>query len=261
MRKQFIIPLLTLLYLSALVTAVWGVDRAQLLEELQQAGFAVVGEGSRHGVDFIAITLPKGMAIYSVCRKVPSLQANFVNARDRIAVFNALNPFYARGHNGEPFETELTTLKIPVDLDANLAVFPEQDPGLQAYGRYIIIDITKSYLGVYENGQLQKVYPISSGRNGTGLCRGPQVSFTIQGKDKNHWSSIYETYMPWSLLISSPYFIHGGVLPGVADSAGCIRMFPQDAEELFHIVDVGTPGRIVCSSDVGKRDDRLAKLQ
>jgi lipoprotein-anchoring transpeptidase ErfK/SrfK len=53
--------------------------------------------------------------------------------------------------------------------------------------------------------------------------------------------------MPWSLLIRRPYFIHGGCLPGVPDSKGCIRLFNDHAQELFSLVEVGTPGRIMFS--------------
>jgi lipoprotein-anchoring transpeptidase ErfK/SrfK len=54
--------------------------------------------------------------------------------------------------------------------------------------------------------------------------------------------------MPWALLIKRPYYIHGGALPGQRDSAGCIRLFPKDAEELYQLVEVGTPGRIIQTS-------------
>ena len=63
-------------------------------------------------------------------------------------------------------------------------------------------------------------------------------------------SLIYDTLMPRSLLLKLPYYIHGGALPGKSDSAGCIRLFPHDAEELYHLVEVGTPGRIIETSQL-----------
>ncbi len=224
-------------------------DAQQLMEELDGAGLQVIGTGQKFGIPYVEINFPRGMAVYTICRIVPSLSERFFEARDKIGVFNALNPFYVRGDNGEPFETQVRTLKIPLDFSREAEVFPAADRALETHDKYIVIDITKSYLALYERGTLARVFPISSGRNGTGLCRGPRLDFAIQYKDKNHWSSIYDVWMPWSLHMVGPYFIHGGVLPGVADSAGCIRMFPRDAEELFHLVDVGTPGRIVCVSE------------
>jgi len=239
-------------------------DAHRLIQELQQAGFQVVGEGEKFGMPYVEIIFPPKTAVYTICRMVPLLSENFFDAREKIGVFNALNPFYVRGDNGEPFETQVRTLKIPLDLSREAEIFPSTDATLQSYHKYIIIDVTKSYLALYERGALVKVFPISSGRSGTGLCRGPQLDFAIQWKDQNHWSNIYDVWMPWSLHMTGPYFIHGGVLPGVADSAGCIRMFPKDAEELFHLVDVGTPGRVVCNNnfvqDCRKTPGRLAKL-
>jgi len=50
------------------------------------------------------------------------------------------------------------------------------------------------------------------------------------------------------LRMQGAYFIHGGVLPGQSDSHGCVRMFIDDAKELYHLVDVGTPGKVVSTS-------------
>lgn len=55
--------------------------------------------------------------------------------------------------------------------------------------------------------------------------------------------------------------IHGSPFPkgvGVRSSHGCIRMLPEDVEELFHNVKVGTPVQIVNqTTKVGRLDDKL----
>ena len=104
------------------------------------------------------------------------------------------------------------------------------------------MDLDKGFLALYVRGELKRVFPVSGGSLGRET---PLIDFEIKAKEKSHWSNIYDTWMPWSLLIKAPYYIHGGVLPGENDSAGCIRMFRQDARELYHLVEVGTPGRIV----------------
>jgi len=118
---------------------------------------------------------------------------------------------------------------------------------LSTYEQYLLVDIGKNFLALYERGELTRVFPISPGKPGD---RTPLFSFRIQSKDENHWSSIYETWMPWSLQMQGPYYIHGGVLPGRSDSAGCVRMPIEDAEQLFKLVKVGTPGRVIETSKV-----------
>jgi lipoprotein-anchoring transpeptidase ErfK/SrfK len=97
-------------------------------------------------------------------------------------------------------------------------------------------------LALYAQGELQWVFPVSGG---TAEKKTPLMSFKIQAKYQEHWSTIYDTWMPWALLMQRPYYIHGGALPGASDSAGCIRLFPRDAEKLYDLVEVGTPGQII----------------
>jgi lipoprotein-anchoring transpeptidase ErfK/SrfK len=78
------------------------------------------------------------------------------------------------------------------------------------------------------------------------------IDFRILSKDEDHWSNIYESWMPWALHIQGPYYIHGGVLPGQADSHGCIRLPLDDAEQLFKAVAKGTPGRIIDTPKVDR---------
>jgi L,D-transpeptidase ErfK/SrfK len=53
----------------------------------------------------------------------------------------------------------------------------------------------------------------------------------------------------FALRLSIPgYLIHGTNMPGgigIRSSSGCIRMFPEDIESLFHKVTVGDPVRII----------------
>ena len=54
------------------------------------------------------------------------------------------------------------------------------------------------------------------------------------------------------LHLKGLYYIHGGVLPGKADSAGCIRLPIDAAEQLYNLVEVGTPGRIIDTPKVDR---------
>jgi hypothetical protein len=239
---------LFLTFLAIFLFPGWGgaadLGESRLYQELAQAGFTIVGAGEKYQVPYVEILVPEGLAVYSLCRRIPSLNERYFEAREKIAHFNAVNPFYHRSRRAQPNTMSLETLKIPLDLAQEPEIFPAFNQDLSQHDRYILIDIGKSYLALYDRGGLLRVYPISPGAR----SRTPLINFTVQLKKENHWSTIYDSWMPWSLLISRPYYIHGGALPGVADSAGCIRMFNEDARELYELVQVGTPGRIVFSA-------------
>ena len=154
---------------------------------------------------------------------------------------------YIKNNAGEPSSLEADTLKIPLDRTIVPEIFPAVDDSLASYDKFILVDIGKGFLALYAQGELQRVFPISGG---TPEKATPLIDFKIAKKYEEHWSNIYDTWMPWALLIKRPYYIHGGALPGRSDSAGCIRLFPHDAEELYHLVEVGTPGRIIETSQL-----------
>ena len=234
-------------------------DYDRLGRELEQSGFTVLDSGITYGVPYVEIQVPRGASVVSIIRKVPSLNADFFRYRDKIAFLNGVNPFYIKSIYGEPFSLEADFLRIPLDPGLDPEIFPAFEDALASHEKYILVDLDKGYLGLYARGELERVFPISGGKSEK---QTPLLTFEIKAKDKEHWSSIYDVYMPYSLLMESPYYIHGGVLPGEHDSAGCIRMFRRDARELYHLVDVGTPGRVVQASRIKEPlpDQPLAKL-
>jgi hypothetical protein len=213
-----------------------------LCRELAESGFKVLGSGMAYGVPYAEIELPIGSSITSLCRRVPSFNKDFTRCRNKIAFLNALHPLYVKTRDHQPFSLEADTLKVPLNLDIVPEIFPSHDDTLESYDKFILVDVGKGFLAVYGQGELLRVFPISGGAPEKET---PLISFKIKAKYENHWSNIYDTWMPWSLLMKLPYYIHGGALPGRSDSAGCIRLFPPDAEELYHLVEVGTPGRIM----------------
>ena len=235
------------LCLCGLFGAAWAqeVDYTPICQELEKAGFKILGTGMAYGVPYVEIKVPVGASITSICRRVPSFNADFSRCRNNIAFLNALHPSFIKTRESEPFSLETDTLKIPLNRDMVPEIFPAQDDSLESYDQFILIDIGKGFLALYARGELQRVFPISGGTPGK---KTPLISFKIKAKYENHWSNIYDTWMPWSLLMQQPYYIHGGALPGQSDSAGCIRLFPHNAEELYNLVEVGTPGRIIQTS-------------
>jgi hypothetical protein len=220
-------------------------DYSPLCRELEKAGLDILNSGLAYGVPYVEIKVPAGASITSICKLVPSLRADFKRCRDKTAFFNALHPLYIKDNAGQPASLEADTLKIPLDRSIVPEIFPAADDSLSSYDKFILVDIGKGFLALYAQGELQRVFPISGGRAEKAT---PLMDFKIAKKEEEHWSTIYDTWMPWSLLLKLPYYIHGGALPGRSDSAGCIRLFPHDAEELYHLVEVGTPGRIIETS-------------
>jgi hypothetical protein len=250
-----IVKLLSLTIVIGLLLGIFGVagaqewDYSQQCQEIEQSGFKIVTTGIQYGIPYAEVRIPRGFSINSFCRRVPSMRADFIAWRERIAFFNALNPFFIKTGSEEPFSIIANTLKVPLNLDQEAQIFPSVDPSLAGYEKYLVVDIGKSFLAYYHWGELQRVFPVSAGAAGKGT---PLFDFQVQRKSKNHWSNIYDTWMPYALEIKAPYYIHGGALPGKSDSAGCIRMFPKNARELFQWVDVGTPGRIIETEKTGQ---------
>ena len=225
-------------------------EKNRIYQEIVKAGYRIMGVGERFQVPYVEIVIPPKESIISVCRRVPSLNQKFFEVRHRIAYFNVLNPFYLKTPEEEPYSINTTTLKIPLDLTREPVIFPPYEESLARYEKYLLIDLGKEYLALYAYGRLLRTYPISPGTAGPGTrSTTPLLPFTILSKHEHFYSEKYDdAWMPYSLQVHGPYYIHGGVLPGRPDSHGCIRMFLEHARELFDLVEVGTPGRIINSA-------------
>ncbi len=247
--QKFLSCYVFLLCLFGLVAAAGAeeADYSQLCRDLEKSGFQVVALGQAYGVPYVEIKIPVGFSVTSFCRRIPSFSNEFMRCRNKIAFFNALNPSYIKTRTREPFSIEADTLKVPLNLYKVPEIFPAYDSSLAGYEKYLLVDIGKGFLAYYVRGELMRVFPLSAGAPGR---RTPLFTFKVEKKLQSHWSTIYDTWMPWALLLKRPYYIHGGALPGKNDSAGCIRMFTHNAKELFHLVDVGTPGRIIQTAKV-----------
>lgn len=110
----------------------------------------------------------------------------------------------------------------------------------------IVVDTNTLKLTLYVDGKPYKTYPVAVGRpRETTLS--PVGEWRIVHKARN-WGGGFGTRwmglnVPWGI-----YGIHGTNKPwsiGTRASAGCIRMFNHDVEELYSWVPVGTPVRIV----------------
>jgi hypothetical protein len=103
----------------------------------------------------------------------------------------------------------------------------------------ILVSTPDQLLYVYRNGIRIGRSTVSTGRTGH---RTPVGVFTILQKQVDHYSTIYHgASMPYmERLTWGGVALHGGNLPGFADSHGCIRLPLQFAKLLYNITDKGT---------------------
>lgn len=156
-------------------------------------------------------------------------------------------------HTVKPGET-LTQISIDyrTPISAILQANPGMNPNLIYSGQtitipgfpsphtlpyHIEVSISNRSLKLFNEGVLQKQYPIAVGRI---LHQTPVGDFIIINKAPNPGGPFGTM---WMSLSKQHYGIHGTNDPssiGKAVSRGCIRMYNKDVEELASIVPIGT---------------------
>lgn len=114
-------------------------------------------------------------------------------------------------------------------------------------GRAIYVDLRELTLTLYALGKPVEVLPVLSiGRRGT-PWETPSGTYRVQTKEENHYSSIGNVWMPYSMEFFGNFFIHGwpyydsGKAVPEGYSGGCIRLSTDDAKKVFEFADYGTP--------------------
>ena len=116
-----------------------------------------------------------------------------------------------------------------------------------AHEKMVGADLSTMTLYLYEKGEPVAEYPIlSKGRRGS-QWETPTGLYEIELKLENHFSSIGQVYMPYSMQFFGNFFIHGWpYYPGGEPveegfSGGCIRLSTDDAQAVFAFADTQTP--------------------
>jgi hypothetical protein len=109
----------------------------------------------------------------------------------------------------------------------------------------MVVSLDEQHLYVYRNGVVIGVSPISSGKAG---YETPTGVYTILQKEREHYSNLYQhAPMPYMQRLTwDGVALHAGVLPGRADSHGCIRLPATFAGELYKVT---RPGDVVVVAD------------
>ncbi len=114
----------------------------------------------------------------------------------------------------------------------------------RAIGYSITVDTSARILTLFKNGKVFKTYPIAIGKPSTPT---PKGNFKIINKAYNpggpfgaRWLGLNAPY--------GDYGIHGTNNPssiGKAVSNGCIRTYNNNIIELYNLVSIGTPVKII----------------
>lgn len=117
----------------------------------------------------------------------------------------------------------------------------------QAHERMIAADLTNMKLYLFENGYATATIDIlSKGKRGS-RWETPTGLYKIETKEENHFSSIGEVNMPYSMQFFGNFFVHGwpyypdGTPVPEGYSGGCIRVSTEDAKKVYEFVRRGTP--------------------
>lgn len=214
-----------------------------IYKELAQHGRMTTGEIEVvYGVPCVEVMLNDGESIRTFVYSVHSLKIKPIPAQDRIALMNGTHYLLVVNGPGN-ISTDKNKIFVPLDFSIEPKILPEFLSEAAKYEKYMLIVRRQQYLGLYEWGNLQYTFPISSGtHNSTPLRR-----FVVHYMDEVHNSTIFEQApMNLALNIGGAYFIHEGIVPGYAASHGCIRIFPLHARFLFYQwARPGIPGKII----------------
>lgn len=114
---------------------------------------------------------------------------------------------------------------------------------LQARSNSITIDLNNRVLKLHRDSQLFKSYPVAVGSPDSPT---PPGNWTIVEKIENPGGPYGSRWMRLSIPWGS-YGVHGTNMPdsiGTYASHGCVRMFNEDAIDLYNLVSIGTPVQI-----------------
>lgn len=154
----------------------------------------------------------------------------------------AVRQFFVRLAEGKVGFTDAGDLVFPDDKK----FFDTKQDFMQQRKNFVEADLTEMRLRLYESGSFVKEFPIlAKGKEGS-WWETPTGSYTALKKEQNHYSSIGNVWMPWSVQFYGNFFIHGwpyndaGELVPQGYSGGCIRLSTENAKELYHFLSEGT---------------------
>ncbi|MGM0629339.1 MAG: L,D-transpeptidase family protein, partial [Patescibacteria group bacterium] len=155
--------------------------------------------------------------------------------------------------------------KAEVDYGPQLSLQEEfyfnsvKEAFIESDSSFILTNLKDMRIRLYREGEIQFDFPIAAkGKSGT-WTETPAGLYAVEWKTEEHFSSLYEVYMPYSIQFFGNYFMHGWPYhPDGRDvvsstSAGCIRLETQDAKRLYEEARPGMP--VLVFEEGYSRDD------
>ena len=139
--------------------------------------------------------------------------------------------------------TQIHTRKFhmyPLDFAAELKLIPimqlilGRDPTRDGEGRHVVVSLSLQKGWFYQDATVLLETPVSTGRTGFATKAGEYV---VTQKYPAWKSTLYKVPMPnFMRLNCGQTGLHGGVVPGIPASHGCIRMPNEMAAALYQII-------------------------
>ena len=184
-------------------------------------------------------TYPGDKAIEWECRRMgkgETLEKLFGERWQDVARFNRIDRRHA--HAG----VYLKFPKRPADL-RDYTPMPRRFGPAEEEEKFILVDLSKQFLGAYERGRLVFSTPIASGKK---TNKTPAGKFRVSAFNRRHESSAYfikDSDIPYPMHYGLrfhidgegvSYWLHGRDMPGYPASHGCVGLYDEEMQREFY---------------------------
>ncbi|MDA0181907.1 L,D-transpeptidase family protein [Solirubrobacter phytolaccae] len=123
--------------------------------------------------------------------------------------------------------------KTRAALDAPATLKPvSRKPGL-----HVEVDRSRQLLLVVEDGTVERIYSVSTGKQG---YETPAGTFKVGRKELRSWSVPYMVWLPYASYFNGGVAFHAGTTDVERASHGCVRVPAAFARELYDLLEPGT---------------------
>ncbi len=184
-------------------------------------------------------TYPGDSSVEWECKRMgkgETLEKLFGESWPDVARFNRIDRRHANAG------VYLKVPKRPDDL-SDYTPLPRYFEPARTADKFILIDISKQFLGAYVHGQLVFSLPVSSGKKDN---RTPLGRFRVNAFNSRHQSSLYfiknsDTPYPMHYGLrfyvdnrGVSFWIHGRDMPGYPVSHGCVGLYDEEMQREFY---------------------------
>jgi len=184
-------------------------------------------------------TYPGDKAVEWECRRMgkgETLEKLFGERWQDVARFNRIDRRHA--HAG----VYLKFPKRPDDL-RDFTPLPRYFQQAEAEEKFILVDLSRQFLGAYERGRLVFSTPVASGKK---TNKTPVGKFRVSAYNSKHKSSAYfikDSDIPYPMNYGLrfhidghgvSYWLHGRDVPGYPASHGCVGLYDEEMQKEFY---------------------------